>query len=198
MTPIILASQSETRRRLLEQAGVAVDCRPARIDEAAILASLQIEGASPRDCADALAEHKALRVAQRNPDDLVIGADQVLALGNQVFQKPADRAQARDHLLALRGKTHQLLSAVVMYDRAAPVWRDVSVARLTMRDFSDAYLDAYLDRTWPRIEHSVGGYMLEEEGVRLFDQVDGDYFTILGLPLLPLLGQLTRMGRIAG
>lgn len=198
MTPILLASQSESRRRMLEQAGVEIDCLPARVDEDAIIDSLRAEQASPRDIADALAEHKALRIANRRSDALVIGADQVLALNKEIFQKPKDRDDARQQLETLRGKTHQLLSAVVVYDRGAPVWRDVSVARLTMRDVSDAYLDDYLDRNWPRIGQSVGGYLLEEEGVRLFAQIEGDYFTILGLPLLPLLNQLTRMGRIAG
>lgn len=198
MTPILLASQSESRRRMLDQAGVAIDCLPARVDEDAIIASLRAEQASPRDIADALAEHKALRIANRRPDALVIGADQVLALNKEIFQKPKDRDDARQQLETLRGKTHQLLSAVVLYDRGAPVWRDVSVARLTMRDVSDIYLDDYLDRNWPRIGQSVGGYLLEEEGVRLFERIEGDYFTILGLPLLPLLNQLTRMGRIAG
>lgn len=198
MIPIILASQSESRRQMLERVGVPVECLPARIDESAILDSLQAEGASPRDSADALAEHKALRIAGRRPDAMVIGADQVLALRDRVFQKPRDKDEARAHLCALRGQTHQLISAVVLYDRGAPVWRDVAVARLTMRDFSDAYLTDYLDRTWPQIAQSVGGYMIEDEGARLFADIQGDYFAILGLPLVPLLNQLTRMERIAG
>lgn len=198
MTPIVLASTSNTRRSLLERAGLSVTSLPARVDETAILQGLQAEDATPRDIADTLAEHKAMRVAGRRPDDLIIGADQVLALDGAVFQKPTDKNDARDHLIALRGRTHQLLSAVVMYDRGQPVWREIGVARLTMRGFSDDYLDAYLDRNWPEIGQSVGAYQVEGEGIRLFDKIEGDYFTILGLPLLSVVTQLTRMGRIPG
>lgn len=195
---LVLASGSVVRRQLLERAGVAVEPVIARVDEAAIRAALLAEGASPRDIADALAESKARKVAGRMPDKLVLGCDQVLALKGEIFEKPVSREAARDQLLALRGTTHQLLSAAVLYAEGAPVWRHVGVARLSMRSFSDVYLEGYLDRNWPAIGASVGGYMLEEEGVRLFAQIQGDYFTILGLPLLELLNYLALRGEVKG
>lgn len=198
MTPrLILASQSPIRARLLAQAGVTVDALPARIDEAAIRIALEAERATPRDIADTLAEMKARKLAERNPDAVVIGCDQVLEFRKTVYGKPETLAQARAQLCALRGQTHRLLSAVVVYDRAEPVWRHVGEVRLTMRDFSDAFLDDYLSRNWESLRESVGGYKLEEEGVRLFTAVEGDYFTVLGLPLLPLLAWLGQRGYIA-
>lgn len=198
MTPrLILASQSPIRARLLAQAGVTVDALPARIDEDAIRIALEAERATPRDIADTLAEMKARKLAERNPDAVVIGCDQVLEFRKTVYGKPETPAQARAQLCALRGQTHRLLSAVVVYDRAEPVWRHVGEVRLTMRDFSDAFLDDYLSRNWESLRESVGGYKLEEEGVRLFTAVEGDYFTVLGLPLLPLLAWLGQRGYIA-
>lgn len=193
---LILASASATRAQMLMAAGIAVTTQPARIDEATIRAALAAEGASPRDQADALAELKARKLADRNPDALVLGCDQILAMRDQVFAKPESLDDARAQLLRLRGQTHQLLSAAVLFHRAEPVWRHVSTARLTMRDFSDAYLDAYLARNWPAIATSVGGYQIESEGIRLFDRIEGDHFTILGLPLLALLSYLSTRGMI--
>jgi septum formation protein len=196
-TPLLLASASTIRLALLQQAGVQASAQPARIDEEAVRQSLEAEGATPRDVADTLAELKARKLADRNPQALVLGCDQVLALKDQVFAKPESLDQARAQLTALRGQTHQLLSAMVLYHNAEPIWRHVGTARLTMRDFTDAYLDDYLSRQWPAIGQSVGAYQLESEGIRLFSAVEGDYFTILGLPLLPLLAYLSLRGFIA-
>ncbi len=194
--PLILASASQVRLTLLRAAGLHATAVPARIDEEAVRGSLTAASASPRDIADALAEMKARKVADRHPEALVLGCDQVLAFHDQIFGKPETRADATAQLRTLRGQTHKLLSAVVLYDAAKPVWRHVSEARLTMHNFSDTYLDGYVDRNWPAISASVGGYLLEAEGVRLFSAVEGDYFTILGLPLLPLLSYLGLRGFI--
>ncbi len=194
--PLILASGSAIRLQLLTAAGVDAIARPARVDEEAIRQALVAEGAGPRDIADVLAETKARKIAEKEPEALVLGCDQVLEFRKEVFAKPETPDQARDQLRALRGQTHRLLSAVVLYDGAQPIWRHVGTVRLTMRDFSDAYLDAYLARNWPAISASVGGYLLEAEGSRLFSAIEGDYFTTLGLPLLPLLGYLGTRGFI--
>ena len=194
--PFILASTSAIRLSLLRNAGVEVSPQAARIDEETIRQSLEADAAKPRDVADALAEMKAAKVSARLPDAVVLGCDQVLDFKGKVFAKPGTAAEARQQLLDLRGQTHSLLSAAVLYEQGKPVWRHVGQARLTMRDFSDGYLDDYIARNWPAISQSVGGYMLESEGVRLFDRIDGDYFTILGLPLLPLLSYLATRGHI--
>ncbi|MCE0506283.1 Maf family nucleotide pyrophosphatase [Roseivivax sp. GX 12232] len=192
--PLILASQSEIRATLLRNAGLSFRIAPARIDEEAVRASLVAEGAPPRDQADALAEMKARKISEKHPGALVLGCDQVLALKGEVFAKAPDRDTARAQLLRLRGETHTLLSAAVLYQDAEPLWRHVGVVRLTMRSFSEDYLDAYLDRNWESARHSVGVYKLEEEGVRLFAQIQGDHFSVLGLPLLELLNYLTLRG----
>jgi septum formation protein len=194
---LVLASASNIRAEMLRRAGVEVDVQPARIDEAAIRDALLAEGALPRDVADALAEGKARKISGKY-SGLVLGCDQVLALKGQLYEKPSSAENARRHLQALRGQTHQLLSAAVLYEDGKPVWRHVGVARLTMRNFSDAYLDDYITRNWPGIGETVGAYKLEEEGVRLFAQVTGDYFTILGLPMLELLNYLSLRGEIGG
>ncbi|MFC2969989.1 Maf family protein [Acidimangrovimonas pyrenivorans] len=197
MRPVILASSSEIRARLLANAGVPVEIMPARIDEEAIRAALEAEQAGPRDVADALAEMKARKISEKNGDALVLGCDQVLAFKGAILSKPEDVDAARAQLRALRGNRHALLSAVVIYEAGKPVWRHVGEVRLTMRSFSDAYLDAYLDRNWNSIRHAVGAYKLEEEGVRLFSHIEGDYFTVLGLPLLAVLDYLGTRGLIA-
>ncbi|MDG1430855.1 MAG: Maf family nucleotide pyrophosphatase [Paracoccaceae bacterium] len=194
--PLILASGSEIRHTLLKNAGIDVSVQIARIDEEMIKASLIADGATPRDIADALAEGKARKVSSKNPEALVIGCDQVLALGQEILSKPKTPADARDQRCRLRNEKHQLLSAAVIYENGEPKWRHVGVARLMMRDFSDAYLDEYVERNWESIRYSVGGYKLEEEGVRLFSRIDGDYFTILGIPLLELLSYLTIRGTL--
>ncbi|MDO6586437.1 Maf family protein [Salipiger sp. 1_MG-2023] len=196
-TALILASGSEIRAQMLRNAGVPHRIEPARIDEQAIRLALEAEGASPRDLADALAEYKARKVSTRSPGSFVLGCDQVLAFDHKVFAKPETPEDARNQLQKLRGQRHQLLSAAVIYQDGEPVWRHVGVARLMMRELSDAYLDDYIARNWDSIRHSVGGYKIEEEGVRLFARVDGDHFTVLGLPLLELLAFLIDRGIIA-
>ena len=196
--PLVLASGSTIRAQLLRNAGLSFEVATARIDEEAITAALVAEGASPRDIADALAEMKAAKVAARHPEAMVIGADQVLALERQMLSKPNDKTQAIAQLHHMRGKTHQLLSAAVIYQDGQPQWRHVGVVRLHMRDATDAYIAGYVDRNWDEIRHCVGAYQLEHEGVRLFHKVDGDFFHVMGLPLLEVLSYLTLRGTIEG
>lgn len=195
---IILASGSEIRRRLLANAGVDAEAIVARIDEASVKQAMAEEGAPPRDVADALAELKARRVAERRPDALVIGCDQVLVFDDDILSKPATPEEARAQISTLSGRTHTLLSAVVACDDGRPVWRHVGVARLTMRRITERYADEYVERNWDSIRHTVGSYKLEEEGVRLFSRIEGDYFTVLGLPLLEVLSWMTLRGKIPG
>ncbi len=190
MMPLVLASVSEIRATLLRNAGVAFETVPARIDEETIRAALEAEGAKPRDVADALAEFKARKIAEKRPDALVIGCDQVLECEGRIYGKPETRDAAKAQLLELRGRRHRLLSAAVVYEAAAPVWRQIGEVRLTMRTFSDDWLDGYVARNWESIRHAVGAYKLEEEGVRLFSRIEGDYFSVLGLPLVELLNYL--------
>lgn len=194
--PLILASSSAIRLQLLTSAGLEVTALPARVDEESLRQSLEAEAAKPRDIADALAEMKAAKLSNRHLQALVLGCDQVLDYKGTILTKPETRDAARRQLQTLRGQGHSLLSAAVLYEGGKPIWRHVGQARLQMREFSEGYLESYLDRNWPAISHSVGGYMLESEGVRLFDRIEGDYFTILGLPLLPLLSYLSTRGFI--
>ena len=197
MRPLLLASASPIRLQLLRNAGLEVTAQPARIDEEAIRQALEADAASPREIADALAEMKARKIAEKHPEALVLGCDQVLCFKNRAFGKAKTLAEARAQLSALRGQSHQLISALVLYDGGQPIWRHISEADLTMHPVSDLYLDAYLARNWDDLRDTVGCYKLEEEGIRLFSALSGDYFTILGLPLLPLMGYLGTRGFIA-
>lgn len=195
--PIILASGSSIRSQMLSQAAVPHDVQIARVDEEMIKASLISEGAPPRDIADALAEMKASKVSDKNAGALVIGCDQVLEHGGKLLSKPETPEQALAQLKAMRGDRHTLLSAAVIYEDGKPLWRHIGVVRLRMRDASDAYLTDYVARNWDSIRHAVGAYKLEEEGVRLFSRIEGDYFNVLGMPLLEILNYLTLRGDIA-
>ena len=191
--PLLLASASETRARLLRDAGVAVIQQPANVDEAAVKAMHRAHGSSAEDTALALAEAKAMEVALRHPGALVIGADQLLVSGSAWLDKPMSRARARATLQALRGQTHRLVSGVAVARDRLIEWRHVEVARLTMRRYSDGFIDWYLDHAEASALQVVGACRLEGVGAQALERVDGDYFTVLGLPLLPLLRFLRRV-----
>ncbi|WP_226551660.1 Maf family protein [Celeribacter naphthalenivorans] len=194
---LILASGSEIRQTLLRNAGLTFDVTVGRIDEETVKEALLHDGATPRDIADALAEAKARKVSMKHPGAMVIGCDQTLSFKGKLISKAQNIDEARAQLKEMRGERHKLLSAAVIYENGEPKWRHVGEVRLEMNNFSDAYLDDYLTRNWDQVQHCVGSYMLEAEGVRLFSRIDGDYFTVLGLPLLPLLAYLAQRGVIA-
>jgi len=191
---VVLASASPVRAALLRAAGIPITVDVAAIDEAEVKTSLRAARAEPAAIAEALAELKAQRVARRHPGSLTIGADQVLECDGILFDKPSDLAAARNQLLALRGRDHRLVSAVVLVRDGQRVWHHVDRADLKMRNFSTAFLDRYLQSAGDAALSSVGAYQLEGVGAQLFAAVDGDYFTILGLPLLPLLDILREHG----
>ena len=196
---LVLASSSATRRALLTRAGLAFEALPAAVDEAALKEACQAEAIPAEDAAIILAEAKAERIARRVPDALVIGGDQLLVCKmedgtERWFDKPADMAAARAQLQALRGKTHRLVTATVAWRNGARIWQDVTTPRMTMRNFSDAFLDTYLAAEGEVLLGSVGAYRLEAMGVHLFSRVEGEHSAILGLPLIPLLGFLRGHG----
>jgi septum formation protein len=194
---LILASSSQIRSQLLTQANIPHRALPARVDEDAAKHALLAEGASARDIADTLAELKARKLAEKHLTSFVLGCDQTLALGPNLFSKPATPTEAEAHLTQLQSQTHQLHSALVLYESAKPVWRHIATAHLTMRPLSPAFIAAYVARNWPAISHSVGGYLIESEGITLFSAVDGEHTAILGLPLPPFISYLATRGLIA-
>ena len=196
MTRLILASGSTVRARLLAAAGITFDVVAPHVDEDAVKESLLSESAPPRDIADALAALKASKVSMSHPGALVIGADQVLVFEGELISKSQDAPASRALLKRLAGRKHELIGAVVLAKEGAIVWRHIARAELTMRNFSDAFLDDYLARNGEEILSSVGGYLLEDEGVQLFSHIAGDYFTILGLPMIPLLNALREFGAL--
>lgn len=195
---VVLASGSRFRKAMLEAAGVDIDVVPAAIDERAVEETLAGTGATPEDVALVLAEAKALDVSERQPGRLVLGCDQTLSLGEEIFHKPQDMEAARRHLLKLSGKTHQLNSAAVLARNGETIWRHVGVARLTMRQLDPGFVGRHLARVGPVALNSVGAYQIEGEGIQLFEKVEGDHFTIVGLPLMPLLKELRELGAIDG
>ncbi len=191
---IILASGSKIRATLLQQARVPFLVHPVALDESAIRDSLLAEGVTPRDIADALAEGKAAKAVTKFPGALVIGSDQVLEQEGKLLNKATSRDEAKEHLISLSGSTHKMHSAAVVYEDGRPVWRHIGQATLRMRKISPDYLEQYLDRNWPDVGSSVGCYRIEEEGIRLFEQISGSWHAILGLPLIELLSYLTLRG----
>jgi len=190
----ILASQSQTRCQLLEKAGVKFKAEAAYVDEDALKEALLLEKQSPRNIADALAEAKAVKISLKYPDAFVIGSDQILEYDDQLFNKPAHLDDLRKKLETLSGQTHKLYSAVVIAQQGRVLWRYVDMVKLSMRVISASFLDRYMEKQGATLLSSVGGYHIEGWGAQLFDRIEGDYFTILGLPLLPLLSQLRHYG----
>jgi len=197
MSGIILASQSASRKAMLEAAGVPFTAEAAGIDEDAVKQAMLAEGANGRQLADALAEMKAVKISRRHPDALVLGCDSTVSTADgELIDKAATRVESAAQLRTLAGTTHKLTSAAVVAQGGVPVWRHVDTAKLAMRAFSESFLESYLDTEWPAIGGCVGGYRLEGRGIQLFSRIEGDHFTILGLPLLPLLDWLRVRGVI--
>ncbi|WP_333671211.1 Maf family protein [Elioraea tepidiphila] len=192
--PLVLASGSATRAALLRAAGLAFETAAPGVDEAAIKESARADGLDPAECALLLAELKARRISERQPGALVIGADQILVCGERWFDKPTDRAAAREQLRALAGQRHTLVTAILCLRGGVRVWQHVATPRLVMRALSDVAIDAYLDAVGEAVTRSVGAYQVEGLGIRLFSAIEGEHGAILGLPLLPLLGFLRQHG----
>jgi septum formation protein len=195
---LILASTSPFRRAMLKDTGLAFEAVAPGIDERAAEAPLRNSGVTPGEVAEILAEAKAIAVSEMHPDALVLGCDQTLSLGDEVLHKPANMEEARRRLLALSGKTHQLNSAAVLVRGGKTLWRHVGVARLTMRDLEPGFVGRHLASVGDKALSSVGAYQIEGEGIQLFEKIEGDYFTIVGLPLLAVLKELRALKAIDG
>ena len=194
--PLILASTSKARAEMLRNAGLVCETVPPRVDEVAAKSALVAEGTTPRNLADALAELKAVKVSSRRPDALVLGADQVLEFEGRALDKPDTHAAARAGLEAFSGKTHRLFSAAVIAENGRPVFRTCESVTLHVRRLSTGFLDEYFAQSDDGLLDCVGGYRLESRGVQLFDRIDGDYFAVLGLPLIAILGYLRERGHL--
>lgn len=197
-TTLVLASQSIHRKNLMENAGLEFKCQPAVIDERTIELAIKDTGATPKELALILASAKALDVSQKIPDAYVIGSDQTLSLNDELFHKPEDMEAARRTLLKLSGQTHTLNSGVSIAKNGETIWQHVSIAELTMRELSPEFIGRHLSEAGESVLTSVGAYQLEKQGVQLFEKIEGDFFTIVGLPMLPLLAQLRELNVIEG
>ncbi len=194
---IVLASGSSGRLAMLRAAGVEVEAHSSSVDEGSIKAAMQAVGAKPRDIADSLAEAKAVKISRKFPKAMVLGCDQVLVTADDnLLDKPESPDEAMAHLKMLSGSTHRLISAAVICEGGAPVWRIADTAQLTMRSLSDGFIESYVAEHWQHIRHSVGCYRIEAEGAQLFSSVSGSQFTIIGLPLLALLDYLRVRGML--
>lgn len=194
MENLILASQSQARQSLLAGAGLSFTCQPAHIDEDSVKQTLKQQGKTASDLALKLAQDKALKISTQNPDSLIIGGDQTLDCNGTWLDKPTSRAEAKNHLTLMRNTTHSLYSAVCLAQGGDIVWQTVSPVHLTTWDYPDTFMENYLNTMGDGVMDTVGGYKLEHHGATLFSQIQGDYFTVLGLPLLPLLNELRNRG----
>ncbi|MBN7806320.1 Maf-like protein [Agrobacterium rosae] len=199
MTPdLILASSSASRQMLMRNAGLSFSVQPADIDERSVDARLEKEGATPDRIAVELAKAKALAVSALNPDAIVLGCDQTMSLADRIYHKPKDMTEAHANLMSLSGKTHRLNCGAALARNGEIIWDIVTIADMTVRELDAAFVDRHLERVGTKVLSSVGAYQLEGEGIQLFTAIEGDYFTILGLPLLPLLTKLRELGLIDG
>ena len=195
---LILASSSEVRKALLEKSNISFTSIKANIDEDAVKSSLLSENYSPRDIADALAELKASKISLKNQNSLVLGCDQILEFEGNILEKPPSKNSAIQQLMKISGKKHCAYSAAVIFESSQPIWRYVGKADLFLKNNSEEYISDYVNRNWESIKNSVGGYKIEEEGCRLFSKINGDYFSILGMPLLEIINFLFIRGVING
>ncbi len=193
---LLLASSSSIRKQLFEKANVSVKCVKPNVDEESVKASLLMEKYKARDIADALAELKATKVSSMNPANLVIGCDQILDFNSKILSKAKDQDELIYQLKQLQGNKHKLHSACVVYNAQKPEWRFIGSVSMTMRNLSDRYILKYVKDNWDDIKHSVGGYQIENSGISLFSKIDGDYFSVLGLPIIQLVGHLLNRGVI--